>query len=517
GIHLGVRAISTVKYENVEGAAQQTQLLKEINQNLATAKNNYASMTNETQEPGKSYIQSLEGLIQIYAQSVIDQRFSDGAPLEELDVTEYVPDLYNMMVYFKDSVMQPVGESYLAMVNLLDVLHTDGGHTGDAGYEDVEALMAATTAGTLKAYEKDNIVSLADFAADYKTITGYLLTDENGTFTNLTDAQKKNSLAYWAYYANNGGSVCWKDIQTQINWICNINSATLDGYSMSSLSSISNALAILRGSNPHDAVINGGAIYRMEQRIGQKMSPEISVTIDASAVMAILGKISMTAKLRTSVSDPYSVETDRDQVKSFYTGSFKGDTATAEDTYAMAIDLWVRTNAGSEGGEGTTETTIEEAEDGSTTSTSVTTYPEQAYLTLEGAVVMEEQQAPAVVTDLNGDEQPVYVASYTLQDGTTGSKEVFKRYGYYYYITKENGSEVEVCFDDELEAYGDSVTDVTYVQKITTTIVIVGYEGINRVWNEEQMAGFEGIGTSTTQGGGSCYVFYADTPADQSR
>ncbi|MBO5068754.1 MAG: hypothetical protein J6C37_00075, partial [Roseburia sp.] len=164
GIHLGVRAISTVKYENVEGAAQQTQLLKEINQNLATAKNNYASMTNETQEPGKSYIQSLEGLIQIYAQSVIDQRFSDGAPLEELDVTEYVPDLYNMMVYFKDSVMQPVGESYLAMVNLLDVLHTDGGHTGDAGYEDVEALMAATTAGTLKAYEKDNIVSLADFA-----------------------------------------------------------------------------------------------------------------------------------------------------------------------------------------------------------------------------------------------------------------------------------------------------------------------------------------------------------------
>lgn len=518
GSHLGVRAISTVKYENVEGQEQTTQLLAGINQNLATAKNNYASMTNESQDPGKSYIKSLEGLIQVYAQSIIDKRFSGGGELSTLDITEYVPDLYNMMVYFKDSVMEPAGESYLQMVNLLDVLHDNGRHTGDAGYEDVEALVAAAKAGSLKPFEKENITSLSSFATDYTTLKSYLLTDENGGFTKLTDAQKKNSLACWAHYARNGGTVYWTDIQTHINWICDINTATLDGYTLNSLSSMSNALAVLRGSNPHDAIINGGAIYRMEQRIGQKMSPEISVAVDASAIMSILGKINMQAVLRTSVSDPYSMVTDRDKVKSFNTGSFKGDTATAEDTYAMAIDLWVRTNAGSAGGEGSSETidSVDETT-GDQISTTVTTSTEKAYLTLEGAVVMQETQTQATATDLDGNEQPVYTASYTV-DGVSGTTEVFKRYGSYYYIsTDADGKEIEVSFDEEIAAYGDKVTDLTYTPKVTTSSEIVGYEGVNRVWNEEQMAGFEGTGTSTTQGGGSCYVFYADTPADQSR
>ena len=41
--HLGVRAISTVKYENLEGDNTLAELLKETNQNLTVAKNNYAN------------------------------------------------------------------------------------------------------------------------------------------------------------------------------------------------------------------------------------------------------------------------------------------------------------------------------------------------------------------------------------------------------------------------------------------------------------------------------------------
>lgn len=41
---------------------------------------------------------------------------------------------------------------------------------------------------------------------------------------------------------------------------------------------------------------------------------------------------------------------------------------------------------------------------------------------------------------------------------------------------------------------------------------VMRYDGINRVWNRDEDAGL--TNQSTTQGGGSCYVYYADTPED---
>lgn len=47
-----------------------------------------------------------------------------------------------------------------------------------------------------------------------------------------------------------------------------------------------------------------------------------------------------------------------------------------------------------------------------------------------------------------------------------------------------------------------------------TQTVVVGYKGANRVWEEDD-PGLPVLGTSTTQGSGSCYVFYPETPEDQ--
>ena len=504
GSHLGVRAISSVKYENLQGDSTLAELLRYTNQYLTTAKNNYASMTNESQDPGKTYIASLEGLIQIYAQNVIDRKSTST-----LDITAYVEDLYEMMKYFKDSVMEPAGESYVQMANMLELMKGSG--SDNAGY-DVQSLVEASNAGTLPDYIKNNISSLEQYATDYKTLETYLLESPKGDYSDLTTSEKNKSLAYWAYRAANGGTVYWSNLNDHINWICDINTATLDGYTLQSLSSISVATKILGGSNPHDAVINGGAIYRMEYRIGQKMSPTISVSVDASSIVSFMGNVDMDAVLTTSAGDPEMVA-DRDLIKSYNTGSFKGDTATAEDTYAMAIDLWVRTNAGSTNGEAITETVTETLEDGTVKTTTVTTSAEQAYLTLEGAVVMGTEEKQATVTDGDGNAQPAYTASATV-NGETVSMEVFSRYNTHYYMD-ENGKEVEL--ESYLkEAYG-TVPEITYTPKMSQQNVVVGYEGVNRVWNEEQMAGFEGDGTNTTQGGGSCYVFYANTPADQSR
>lgn len=499
--HLGVRAISTVKYENLEGDNTLAELLKETNQNHTVAKNNYASMTNEAQSPGKEYIASLQGLIQVYAQNILDKKSNNT-----LDISAYVEDLYDMMQYFNNKVMEPVGASYVQMANMLELMKGSG--AADAGY-DVAGLVAASRAGTLPDYIKNNIPSLPAYANDYNTLHTYLKTGEKEDFSDLTASQQKQSLAYWAYYVANGGTVYWSDLNSHINWICEISTAELDGYNMSKL--MSKATEIL-GKSDHEAVIKGGAIYRMEKRIGQKMSPEISVTVDASSIMSMIGKKTLNAVLTTSATDPYEIPTDRDLIKSFNTGSFKGDTATAEDTYAMALDFWLRTNAGSDG-EPKTEEITETLEDGTTKTTVVTTSPEQAYLTLEGAIRMGTKETHATIKDANGEEQPAYTASATVS-GQKITMEVFKRYENYYFVD-ESGKEFELE-SYLLENYG-IVPEIGYTPKMTQTEVVIGYEGANRVWNEEQMASYEGFGTNTTQGGGSCYVFYANTPADQLR
>lgn len=498
GSHLGVRGISTVKYENLEGDQTLTELLKLVNQALSLAKNNYATMTDRSKEPGSSFMTSLEGLIQIYAQNAIDRN-----PESALDITEYVPALYEMMVYFNDNVVLPAGESYVNMANMLELMKGSG--SGDAGYT-VATLAAATRANTLPDYIKNNIPSLSTFANDYTQLQTYLKTSAAGDYSDLTTAQKNSSLAYWAYYAENGGTVYWSNLNGIINWICDINTAKLDGYTMSQLSNISTAMKILQGSN-HQAIIYAGAIYRMEKRIGQQMNPTISVTVDPSnlgGLAGAMGNQTLEATLTTDAKDPWEIPTDRDAVKNLNTGSFRGDTATAEDTYAMAIDLWLRSNAGSSST--VSETVSGTDEDGNTVTT--VTDPARAYLTLEGTVITELREFQDTMEDTNGEEWPAYTATFTLE-GETTSLTVFERYGVYWYID-DTGTEVNL----EQQVGG---AQVTYTPKITTKKVVIGYDGANRVWNETQMAPYENGGTSTTQGLGSCYVFYADTPADQSR
>jgi hypothetical protein len=133
---------------------------------------------------------------------------------------------------------------------------------------------------------------------------------------------------------------------------------------------------------------------------------------------------------------------------------------------------------------------------------------------LEGKEVTSVQEVQATITDGNGDKQPAYIASFTVE-GKTIETEVFKRYGSYYYIDEETGN--EVLLESELEDDYGSVPEITYTEEMTEGEAVVGYEGENRVWTEDQMTEFSGSGTSTTQGNGSCYVFYADTPSDQTR
>lgn len=501
--HLGVRAISTVQYENLEGTGTFRKMASEVRSSLATAKNNYIKMTDKTNEPGKTFVPALEGLMGAYATCKADS----SQNLNNMDVSGYIQNLYNMLVYYRDNVINVEGESYVQMVNMITMIKTG---EEDAGYT-VETLVQAYNDGSLDNSVKETITNLDEFCREYRNLREYLKTSEKGDYSDLTAKEKDKSLAYWAYYQQNGGTVYWKNINGLVNWLCDINEVTLNGTKLKNLG-LKRALELMN-EKPLFAVLHeGSALYKLEKRTGADMNAPVTVTVK------FMGTHSLDAIMSTSAEGEGSAETDLQLIQDTKPDSFKGGTPTAQDTYALAVDMWLRTNAGS-------PTTVEQitstSEDGKTTTV---TDPVRAYLTLEGTVRTQTVEETVMLAAADGKNYRSYSAEYTLTGSSDKSETIVirKEDGKYYtvFVNDETGEKRDVDFEQWLaNSNGGTIPqDLKYTEQISRNQVVVGYEGVNRVWGDEQMAPYESIeGTSTTQGGGSCYIFYAKNPTDQSR
>lgn len=247
----------------------------------------------------------------------------------------------------------------------------------------------------------------------------------------------------------------WSDLETIMNQLVNVASCTLDGTPISSIG-MSNATNYIDGK-VHQARITNGIIYRYEERTGG----ELDVTTSISATYMIT--LSIKARVMTSFDGVSLFQNDLQ----YGVGRNQGGegTKTAEDTYGLAVDFWLRTNA------------------------------KGAYLTLQGNVLTETKEVRATGTALDGTTVELYVAMVET-DGTTYPVDAYKLGDQWYTI---DGHE--------------KITPKSYTPKMTTIETVIGYEGDNRVWE-----GSAGLSVnSTTQGSGSCYVYYADTPEDQAR
>ena len=478
--HLGIRAISTVKYENTGGNQIFRELIAAASSKMKNAGDNYIWMTTNP-----DYVKSLEGLISVYAQSKADK-----SNVDETDVTKHVEALYDMMLYYMQNVMEVTGQSYVQMANTLSMV-AEGKE--DAGYT-VETLIAAAKSKKLPSYIADNVASLSGFVSDYTTLQGYMKTSAKGDFSDLTPADQQKSLAYWAYQAKNGNTVHWKNIKALINFLCDIENVTLNGIRLGGLG-IGTAMDLMN-QQPISAVIHEKAsLYKTEQRIGAKMGTELTVTV------RYYGTNTLKAILSTAAEAPFEMDEDIETIRSQKPDSFKGGTATAQDTYALAVDLWLRSNAGSD------STVVSMQEISADGKTITTTDPLRSYLTLEGKVRYQEIEERAKVTAPDGTVYDAFIASATIS-GKPVEQIVYK---------KNDSSDTYYYVDDDGTEQVVSIPNATYTPKMDKRTIVVGYDGVNRVWSDEQMAPYEGDGTSTTQGGGSCYTFYASTPADQSR
>ena len=413
----GVRAISSYKTLTTEATAQEYEvkynaLLKahrDVNEFYST--NITTKFVNGNLE---GVIGDLGGIVSVYLQSIINgtpYRISSetNLPLNEKQVTALLT-LYQTL----QQGMELQKEALVQLSNLQQYVysrqHIDGTTNKPLDYTPLiwENLLIGKetydSKGTSHKKPSDRKAPI-----DAVNINGLKL------FIDDLDTVQKNITAL-ENHIKNISNVKTDDVKLQINDVCDPYQAKVDGYTVNQwLNRGLGQLANLAYGR-HLVQICNGTLRNFEQfaidtdsrlpRIKDWQSEYRNGTVLRAKARALGmdNQIKMTAHVCTNANGDSYFMSDFGALPADIIASEK----VAEDTYGMAIDLWLRTNS------------------------------EKTYLTLEGAVVKD------------------------AENGTVSS-----------------------------------------------------FDGVNRVWNTIPNAAL--TSNSTTQGNGSCYTYYVDTPEDLQR
>lgn len=463
---LGVRAISSTKIEAVGADLAYATMLESANAKNLAAGSTYTSMAGNT-----VYMQSLANMMGKYMTSRMD---NDGT---YKNPTIASGDIQNLRDMYKQFLVAFDNEA-LAMAELLNIQQ-----------------FLAKGAGNYTAYKQEDIF----------TLTESELTAQGLKLSNLKQFQDDRNTIYEDYKKLEDlatkGDLLWLDseINTIVNNLVNVGLCEIEknGIRTTVNGIISQgadaALGYLGTGNT--AIITNGILYNFELRTGAYINVKamkINVSIKRSFINTTRP---VTADIHTAATE---VKNDQGEIytlfnndmvytKSLNTGEFKGGIPVAEDTYGLAIDLWVRTNASN------------------------------SYLTLEGNILTEPKEVEPTIKTPSGETVNLYTLTRTTTaDDGSSFVETIDVYQGKVIDTDENGvtSTVDAWFYADNHSVCTLEAGESPTKKKETIHVVIGYEGENRIWNGE------GIGLSTdatTQGSGSCYVYYADTPEDRAR
>ena len=321
-----------------------------------------------------------------------------------------------------------------------------------------------------------NLPGLTQFITDI----GKATTDV-ATFKEMYEDSRDNGTVY--YYPS---------ISSMCDRLLGTSGVTINGKPMSQIGA-SEALDMLDGAQ---ICLKTGILARFEQyaiEAANRMNVTMSkINVDTSQVEASGFTVNMAKSMlsggiknahvytgASATSDgsfnanagPSYTQTSLAKAASASIDLVPGD-KVATDNYGLAIDLWVRTNT------------------------------DETYLVLDGEVEKEVNTVVAMGTDDNGAPVELYVAKVFLEEGVTTSVDVYQKNGNWY----RNGS-ASIVNPDDIDG-----APVVKMEEVTT---ITGYHGSNRVWDEDDKPLI--TADSTTQGNGSCFIFYADSAEDQER
>lgn len=470
----GVRAISTIQYEYTNDTYYQyTRLMAVADNRLQDTSTAYNAMiTNQTHIDVLAYL--------------IGQFMTDKLNDSDTDITSKMTAVYNLMCEF-ESVVASFEDVLVALANT----QVYNKYMNSTNYPDSandpnyyvsytytkESLFAATNA-ELKA-NGVSLTSLTKYRAIMNTTQTVLYGDgDSSTVDCILDM-------YTA--ANSGTTIYLSELLPLVNQLVHINTCqiiTPDGttYTVGSLG-MSAATQLL--GKDIDAKITKGILKDFEQLTGSKMCAT-NVTVSAKYIVTV----SMKAKtITTTAADPYYYNIDQDAIEEVASAN-KEYKATAQDTYGMAIDFWVRTNA------------------------------TQSYLILEGNVLTETNTVRATGVDVDGNVVELYTVTITTTyENEDGTKESISDDVAVYQRTEsqEDGSTATVWRNANdhsvvsVDNPPEGQTISTPKERWTEVSTVIGYEGENRVWDDNMFLD----SSSTTQGAGSCYVFYAEDPGQQ--
>lgn len=469
----GVRAIATVteRFESELGAVSP--LMTEFYGRLSAAETENSRVDSMYQNEligNKTHMSTLSAIVGLYMQAKMNHR---DDYLMNPDCTDHIVNLSALYDTFLECMTQEL-TAMTALANVQQLVFNKS--TSFVAYTP-QTLRAATEEEL--AAKGVQLEGFTQFIADLTIVES----DAEDLRTVADDVQQI------------GLTVKLDDIRYIIDNLVVVDSCVVKAdetvTTIGAITGLTQASELASASDV-DVEMQDGILPRFEQRSGTYMYLEnqsVSVTIGHDKLPSLLDP--MTQSVKVDIYTKYylkeclfndDVEWTQEQFDDSGIANGK-KILTAGDTYGLAVDFWVRTNAADP------ETNV-------------------SYLVLEGEVLYEQDTG----TDANGNSVGLLFC-YTVEDETTGLST-----DYYVYQT-EDGKWYE---DYAHHESNNEVTAATLAGKKLREVyqdAPVGYQGENRVWEEIQQATLQPQLSeyNTTQGSGSCYTFYADSPQDQQK
>lgn len=535
----GIRAISYVEYEKVsfedplmagylESIKDATNLVREARLSF----NGIGAKDSTIMDP-------VVGLIGTYTNTILAKNGDPetGAPWTCANAD--VEGFYNLLAYVDQNVINKLGEAFMM---IFEIYQTQTDNLKDKSglavnytpkkFENLDAFCTGAIAelAEINRVRKDagaeEIVfsSLSVFVADRATLK-----------------QDMTSLETIKSYA----TIYWTDVDDIIFHLVKIDTVTLKGKTMSQWFSslrdnIWDLVGILGGSYSENlAIVHDGMLERLDKMLhnGDKdcfYAEEVVIKFSNAALQERAGSFgsmvknydSIKASVKTdAVTDMPTpqIETDFAEINEVIAAPSVELKYTARETYGLSLDFWVRTN--NPGAYLTLEGDVET--EGHPIFETVEYTPEGASSpeTLNDVQIFTATVVYKTSIDYLEENKTDEVYESSLDD-----QDIFSvtENGQKVWYLKSNGQRIAIG-SDVSDVYDDNVDNPTKIGTQTVEVffkenpqeklnyVVIGYSGANRVWKEEDLPFDYDPATSTTQGSGSCYTFYADTPEDMAQ
>lgn len=500
---LGVRAITSMTFGESGEQNVYNAKLSVANDANARFQTNYISMAKN-----QAYMDALASMMTGYmVQNIIKVNSSAGGMVD--DAVLKLSDLRQLYKMY-ETVIGLFEEQAGVYANLLK-LQADVNRLSNVSLTGADILLLSYNKSSKTAYNKLLEMGFTT-AASAKTATiikdmdsflydYYVLKADIVRINNLIDyftSQNKTSIKWTACPTVDGTTT--RLIDDIINNLTNVGECTITGgdYKNLKIKSVGATAALaLKNVECCDTKITNGILYNLENRSGARILAEkLSMSVGTT-----IGTQTITSNVSTSATDNY-FDNERAEIAKVIKANYGAPELIANDSYGYALDFWVRTNAAN------------------------------SFLTLQGNVLTRTESHDVKGKNLDGDEVQLYTITVRMNNessgegGTSGGINIedmaVVSYDVYYstYVPEgeENAVECLRFADSHLVVTPELIGQdeiPTPLKKVETEEVVIGYEGDNRVWDGEQHSLL--TVSSTTQGSGSCYVFYPKTPVDQQK